>query len=413
MGQAVAGLRGSGDFASNERPEDFREMILFRRPNGSAPMLALMSKARKAQVADPTFHWWDEAVDIVRLQVNGALAAGDTTVIVDSGDPDTSAPTNVYGTAKHLTPGTILQVEKTTETAAYDNELLLVESVQSDTQFTVKRGFAGTSAGVIADDTFLTAIGSAYGEGTAAPQATSRNPVEYSNHCQIFKTSYALTGTTVAITNLRTGDALRNDKMRRSRDHSISIEQAIMWGVKSSGTDTNGKPIRTTQGLRSFIPAANTKIFSTAVTYASLMDAINPAFDYESDAGDQRIVFAGNTAINELNKIISKETGVNINYSPKITVYGMRLVELMFPQGTIFLRSHPLMNRHGLYKKSAFGIDFSSIRWRHTKGRDTHFQDNIQAKDEDQKRGQWFTEGGLEVIYAGLTNFYLGNISAT
>src|SRR5690606_5231798 len=152
MGQAVAGLRGSGDFASNERPEDFREMILFRRPNGSPPMLALMSKARKAQVADPTFHWWDEAVDNVRLQVKGALAAGDTTVIVDSGDPDTSAPTNVYGTAKHLTPGTILQVEKTTETAAYDNELLLVESVQSDTQFTIKRGFAGTSPGVRSEE---------------------------------------------------------------------------------------------------------------------------------------------------------------------------------------------------------------------------------------------------------------------
>ena len=47
------------------------------------------------------------------------------------------------------------------------------------------------------------------------------------------------------------------------------------------------------------------------------------------------------------------------------------------------------------------------------KARDTKFMDNIQAKDEDVRKGQWMTEGGLEVQGGGLTSAYLGNISAT
>ena len=45
---AVAGLRGTGDWGTDERPKNFRETILWRDPNGSAPLTALMSKMKKA-----------------------------------------------------------------------------------------------------------------------------------------------------------------------------------------------------------------------------------------------------------------------------------------------------------------------------------------------------------------------------
>ena len=47
----------------------------------------MSSKISKEVVSDPEFNWWDESVDILRLQVNGALVAADTTVVVDSTDP--------------------------------------------------------------------------------------------------------------------------------------------------------------------------------------------------------------------------------------------------------------------------------------------------------------------------------------
>ncbi|KKL16903.1 hypothetical protein LCGC14_2490890, partial [marine sediment metagenome] len=62
---AVAGLRGTGDWGSDERPKNFREMILWRNPNGTSPIFALMSRVQKESVNDPEFSWWDEPNDIV------------------------------------------------------------------------------------------------------------------------------------------------------------------------------------------------------------------------------------------------------------------------------------------------------------------------------------------------------------
>ena len=54
---AVMGLRGTGDWGTDERPKNFREMILWRDPNGSAPLTALMAKMGKETTDDPEFSW--------------------------------------------------------------------------------------------------------------------------------------------------------------------------------------------------------------------------------------------------------------------------------------------------------------------------------------------------------------------
>ena len=408
---AIAGLRGSGDFSTDERPKDFREMIMWRSQRGVAPLTALMSRAKKSKVADPEFSWWDEAQAIVRLQVNGALAAADTLVTVDSPDPTDTNADRVYGTATNLVPGDLLLVEKATETTTYDNEIIEVVQVLSATQFIVKRGQAGSSAGSIANDVFLLRIGSAFAEGTAEPKSASRNPVKFYNYCQIFKTAYELTGTTMAISNLRTGDALANDKKRRMWDHATNLEHALIFGRRSETVGENGKPKRTTAGIRALLPSSRVKIYSAAVTAFDLLDDLYKMFDYETGAGDERIGFCGNGALNELQKIVMASG--DLTWGNVVNAYGFDFQELRLPQGRIFFRTHPLFNQHSLYTKSILCVDFDALRWRHTAGRDTHPQDNLQNKGEDVRRGQWFTEGGLELNYAGLTCQYLGNISAT
>ena len=142
---AVAGLRGTGDWGTDERPKSFREMILWRNPNGTAPMYALMGKMADEPVDDPEFAWWDEPNDLVRLQLNDATAmnSSDTTVIVDSADP--SATTDVaWGNATHLKPGDLLLVEDPTEPADQVAEIVRVATVVSATEFTITRGACGT-----------------------------------------------------------------------------------------------------------------------------------------------------------------------------------------------------------------------------------------------------------------------------
>ena len=410
---AVAGLRGTGNWSTDERPKNFREGILWMNPNGSAPLFALTSKVKKRTVDDPEFNWWDEPNNIYRLQVNGALASGDTTVMVDTNDPAATTLGAAWGTAQHLKPGDLLMVEPAADNATFNPEVIEVVSVSSDTTFSVKRGRAGTSAGTISNDAWLLLIGSAYAEGTAAPVATSRNPVKYYNYTQIFKDSYELTGTADEA-NSRTGSAWSNDKKRKMFDHALKIEMSMLFGQRHETTGDNGKPLRFMGGLRSMIPAETTTVFGGAVTVSSFLDAVYKVFNWDSPAGDERIAFCGNIALNELNKVIQTNTNTEINFGGVIKTYGMNFREYILPQGRLLMRTHPLLNRHPtLYGKSMWIIDFGSLKYVAMRNRDTKTRDDVQLKDEDVRRGFIQTECSLEVERGGLTCGYLGNISAT
>ena len=420
----VAGLRGTGDWGTDERPKNFRESILWMQPNGDMPLLGLSTKSmgKKMTTDDPEFSWWNETQDIIRLQVSAEAAAGDTLITVDSSDPTAQDIKQNYGVATNLRPGDILMVEPTTDTAADTAERVLVTAVHGPTQFSVERGFMGTTAATIADDAFLLHVGSAFAEGTSTPEATTRNPVKFTNYTQIFKTTYEITGTAEQ-TYIRTGDPVTNDKKRRSYDHGKALEWAMMFGKKSETIGSNGKPLRTMDGLRAFIPNANSTIladswglYKSAAPGNNLLDAMSPVFDYSSPAGDTRIGLCGNGTLNAINKAIAESSGssgVQIYWGAKEKYWGMNFRELIFPQGRIMLKTHPLMSRHALYTNSMWLLDFSSIKYVPMKGRDTKSKDNVQTDEEDVRRGFWQTEASLCVDYAGQTQGYIGGFGST
>jgi hypothetical protein len=407
---AVAGLRGTGDWGTDERPKNFRELIMFRNPNGSAPIFALTSKIAEEAVNDPEFAWWDEPNDLIRLQVNGGLNSTATALVVNSPDPDATDPGLLYGLATHLKPGDLLLVEPVlgAEVAAsWQAEIVQVTAVASATALTISRGAAGSTAAAIANAGFLTKIGSAYAEGTASPNAVSRNPIKYSNLCQIFKTSYEVTGTADE-TYARTGNVRANDKKRKIFDHARDIELSILLGQKFETTGANGKPLRFMGGLRDFIPPSNTTAFGANVTLDQYLAAVAPCFNFDTPAGDERILFCGNGYANTLNLLAN--AGGNIQFGETIKAYGMELREFILPQGRLLIRRHPLMSRHPFYTYSAFGVDFASLKYRYL--RDTRSEDEIQANDSDTHKGQWLSEISIEVQRGGLTQFYHGNFAS-
>lgn len=409
---AVAGLRGTGDWGTDERPKSFRGNVLRFNPNGTSPIFALTSKAKKRTVDDPEFNWWAEGNAQVRLQVNGALGSGDTLVTVDTLDPTSTTLGANYGTATNLKNGDILLVEPATDNATFNHELLEVDNVLSDTQFTVRRGAGGTTAATIADNLFLLLIGSAYAEGTAAPRPTARNPIKFSNYTQIFKDTYELTGTANE-TNTRTGNNWSEDKKRKMWEHSSKIEWSILFGRAAETTGDNGKPKRFMGGIRSFIPASNVTVFGAAVTANSFADAIAPIFDYDTGAGDTRIAFGGAQAVLELGKVMNANTQIHIEATENVKVYGIDFQKFVLPMGTLLFKIHPLMSKNGLYRKSMFILDFDAISYVAMRNRDTKAKDDVQNDDEDVRRGFVQTECSIEVDYGGLTMAYLGNISAT
>lgn len=392
---AFAGLRGTGDWGVDERPKNFREMILWRNPNGSAPLTALMSKMKTEKTDDPEFAWWEEEQNAINVVIDGISLAADGDIELVSG-------------GLLLVPGDLLLISKT-EIAGYDNEIMEVTAVTDDTNIVCTRGAAGTTAADTVDLDYATKIGNVYSEGSNSPDVSNVNPVKLLNFTQIFKTAYELTGT-VQVTRARTGDPLKNDKKRKMFQHSAALEFAWLFGKAFEATGSNGKPKRYTGGLREFIQT-NAKVYTAAATEDTFLDDIYKVFDYDAgNAGNERLIFAGNGFLNSLNKIARDSASSRINFDGTVKTYGMELQKWVLPQGTVMVRTHPLMNTHPIYTDSAFVIDPSAIVYRPL--RDTKPQDNIQAPDADTRKGQWMTEAGIEVRHEK-TMAYLGNFSDT
>lgn len=388
---SIAGLRGTLDWGTDERPKNFRELILWRNANGSAPLTALMARMKSESVNDPEFAWWEEELNPIRVQMDSTGASATSTAFgLTSGGLD-------------LVAGDILLVEKT-EVATYDNELAEVSVVTNDTTLVCKRGAAGTTGAATGADAWLTKVGNTYEEGSNSPDTSTRNPSKLTNYCQIFKTAYSITETAKG-TFARTGDPLKNDKKRKMFDHSVALEFAWMFGVPYE--DTSGtKPKRFTGGLRNFI-TTNSKVYTTTPTEDQFLTDTYKVFDYNAgSAGNERIVLAGNGFLNSLNKLARNSSSTRINFDGSLKAYGMQLQRWILPQGTLYVRTHPLMNTHTVYTNSAFIIDPSAMVYRYM--RDTKMQDNIQANDADQQKGQWLTEAGLEIRHEK-TMAYLGN----
>lgn len=384
---AVAGLRGTGDWATDERPKNFREMILWRNPNGQTPLTALLSKMKSESTSDPEYAWYEEELNALRLTVNftTGYSTTDTSIVVTSNVTD----------ATDVVAGDIFLVEKAL-TTAYNHEIIVASANGSAGTVAFTRASSGTSAAPIANGTFLTKIGNVFAEGTGAPSASTRNPTKMYNLCQIFKTTYDITNT-AKNTRTRTGDPIKNDKKRKMFDHSVAMELAFIFGKRYETTGSNGKPLRFTGGLlwalSQYAPTMITA-FTTTPTETTFTDAVYKVFDYNSGAGDERVVFAGNGFLNSLNKLAASQTRTRVNFDGLIDVYGMKLQRWVLPQGTIYVKSHPLFNTHSRFTNDAVIIDPSSLKYRHM--RDTTFKDNIQANDADETKGQWLTEAGLE-----------------
>lgn len=400
---AIAGLRGTGDLGTDERPKNFREMILWRQPNGMAPLTALLARMSAESTDDPEFSWWEEELKQMRLQIafNTGFSTTDTSLTI-------STASGQDGT--DLVPGDLLLVEKVATSGAYTNEIVVVSSVTSSSVIVVARAYSGSTAAPIANNTYLTKIGNTFAEGTRSPSVSTRNPTKFYNYCQIFKTAYEQTKTTTK-TKFRTGDPLKNDKKRKMFDHSVAMELAFLFGRRNETVGANGKPQRMTGGLLHQLSLANASsiyAFATTANPNLLLDVVSPVWDFQSEAGNERIAFCGNGALNTLNKVAAASTGTRINFDGYVTVYGMKLMRWVFPQGEIYLKTHPLFNTHGRFTNDMFILDPSILKYRHL--RDTSFQDNIQENDADTVKGQWLSEVGLELHHAR-TCMWLSNLT--
>lgn len=395
---AILGLRGSGDFTTDERPKNFRETILWRYPNGQAPLTALMAKMASESVDDAEYNWWEEELTALRLTL--AAQVGNTTTA------NTLSLGSTGSDAYSFVTGDILMVETPTLDPNNAEYMVVASDPTSTGTITVTRAALGTTVSTVITSAFLVKIGNAFREGTTSPSASGRQPTKLYNYTQIFKTAYEITRTGKQ-TATRTGDPLKNERKRKMHDHAVAMELAFLFGKRLETTTgaSSGRPIRYTGGLRSFL-STNVTAFAATATENGLMSFLDGVFSYNSSAGNERLLLCGSSFARSLGNLCKAQ--MQLQTGEVVKVYGMDMQKVVLPLGTLYIKSHPLMNVVAGLAKSAFIIDPSGIKYRHMQ--DTKHEDNIQANDADETKGQWLTEAGIEVHHEKtmgfIQNFY-------
>lgn len=393
---SIQGLRDTMNFATNERPENWRQMINYLYPNGKTPLTALTGAMKDSSTDDPVFHWWDKALDDRRFDLHatsGDLAAS----AAGSIETLTLAAGN---NAITLVKNDILLVEQT------DEQMLVYSDPTSNTSIIVVRGANGTTpAAVDANgagiNPNLTVIGSAFEEGSLAPTGSNYNPVERYNYTGIFRRTLQITRT-ASKTKLRTVQALKEARRECLEYISVDMERNFFLGIRSSGF-RNGKPVRTSAGVYNQLDAANVYTFPSGIVD---MDRLEERMELIFRVGsNEKVAMCGNKALSAINTAIRKNSAYQWRTGEK--EFGMDVTRLVCPHGTIVFKTHPLFTQQSGGTTSgvkyfgmnttAFIMDMDEIEYRYLKESDLDYQGDLQAKGEDALKAGYIAECGLEV----------------
>jgi len=420
------GMRGNGNWVTNQRPENWREMILRLYPNGSAPLTAMLSMLGSEATDDPVFHWWtknlpDQGGDVSGVYTDAALSSAATTAGFAEG-------TTLYfkvaeAVADEFHEGHTAMAQKGSDhNYSYIGLVTDVVKNGASSYLAVKLREASSTTYPITSTDTIDVAGNSNPEGAPMPSALSYDPVEYYNYTQIFRTSLAITDT-ARQTRLRTDEAYQEAKREALEIHAMEMERAFLFGARFSGTGSNGKPQRETYGLRKFIldhAADNVDNYQTSVGYGSVgwtaaaggEKWLNEQLEIIFRKGsNEKIGLIGNQGLLAINRLAQTSADVNIN--PMTVAYGMRVLEWITPFGTLYLKTHPLFSHRPALRRDLLVLEPSNLRYRYVRNRDTRFisdpRDNRNTNNsKDGTEEEFITEAGLEVHHPDTMGYLSG-----
>jgi len=422
---AFMGMRGNGDWADNQRPENWREAILHEFPNGDAPITAITSMMQSESTDDPIFHWWTKRLP----SQSGAV----TSIYIDVG----LGTEYVYAThqATHGIVGAVVYAKVALALAKEfrvghqavlrDDDRFDVDVVgkvvgvnynAANSYIAIKLQEIDDNSGTSSSYNLATCdriinCGDINPAGGAIPRAVAYDPVGYENYCGISRVPLEMTRTAQK-TRLRTGDQVKEAKREALELYSIMNERKLIWSVRTAGTGANGKPEYTPDGILSFIRRSATTSYSASSTDASMNDfRLNTSYsgqkwlDGGEDWFDACLEYLGTYAPSEVTGYcgagaltgitkLGKYTG-NIQMDPGPNdAYGMKFSTWVNPHVTIHLKKHPLMARESSTKYSMLLLAPKNIKWRILD--DTQFLENRGPRGVDASISEYLSEMGPE-----------------
>lgn len=418
------GMRGTDDFVTNERPENWREGILRLFPNGDAPLTALTALMPTRSVDDPHFHWWTQSLTTQRLAITDVYVNAALSSAYASGG--TAGQTLYFKTADTtgidmFRAGHVVLL-RYSEDWQVDTRGLVTNVVKNgaSSYIAVRLLEADSNAGSydLSDCDTALIIGNANPQGANRPVSIVQRPTEFGNYTQIFRNSLDLSRTAMK-TRVRTEPAYQKAKTDTLEQHSIEQEKAYLWGYPTTITGDNGKPETFTGGIIYNIQtyaSGNVDDYRLNTDYTGqtwlqggeewLDSYFEQIFRYGNS--DERMCFAGSGAILGINRLIKYKSQYTITL--REMAYGIKVMEWVTPFGVIYMKRHPLFSYEATNRNQMLIFEPANLGYVYID--DTFFMPDIMygkggGTGKDGKEEEFLTEAGLEHFHpetCGLLN---------
>jgi hypothetical protein len=401
----MLGMRGSGDWVTNQAPESYREGILYEYPNGTAPLTAILSMLKSERETNNTFHWWTKSL----ASQGGAVTLTYTDAAMSSAYASGgTAGSYLYvkvaaAVANEVRAGHQVLLRDASNLDVDVNALVTSVIINgASSQIAVKLLEADDNSGSndLSDCDTILIVGNMNADGAAMPDAIAYDPTEWTNYIQTFRTPVDMSRI-AAKNKLRTGDQIKEAKREALELHSIEIEKALLYGIGTSGTGANGKPIYSTTGLIAATKAGGVNAnYTTDADYSGdawltsgelwLDKILEQIFRYGTG---EKMAFVGSGTLLAINQLAKQ--GGQIQLQPTTVAYGLKVWEWITPFGSIYMKTHPLFSLYAASRYSMVIFEPASLTYKYID--DTHYVDRKASTTNDVEIfGEFMTDCGLE-----------------
>lgn len=354
------GIFNTSGFPTDFAAKSFAAAITRLMPNGQAPLFGMTSMLPEETALQVEHGFFTKTMIFPSMNLDAAVADGVANVFT-------------VASTTNLVPGMLMRAEST-------KEIVLINQILSPTSVQVQRGVGTTAAAAIADDVNFYQVGNAFEEGSVRPNALQITPVRITNLTQIFRNTWALTGTAQATQVIAGESTVAENRQDCAAFHAADMEKALFFAEKSQGT-RNGQPFRTMDGLIPIISnlanypasyaATNVTAAGATTNYTQLENALDPVFNQVTDpkVGNERVLFVGSQARKVLNNI----GRLNGTYQlmDGQSSYGLQFSSFKIARGMFRMIEHPLFNSNTDWAKYAVAVDLSTFRVAYLNGRKT------------------------------------------
>jgi Family of unknown function (DUF5309) len=357
----VTGAQTTTSILSNQLAIDIGKRISLLEPN-IQPLTILSREAQTETTVATKFKWVEDEAK-ARFDTTSAAATSATVEI----------PV-VHGTF-------FQQWDQVLNTRT--GEQFRVDSVAGNT-LTVTRGLGSTATAMLESDE-LYIIGTAQPENDTSKVARSKTPSLVENNTQIFRTPFEISGTAENVGYMVMPKEWDRLQQNAGIEHAKDIELTLITGRKSATTPGSTED-RTTGGVLSFITSNQTDAGGT-LSEAEFNAFMLQVMRYGSD---DKLGICSGVGISALNKFpASKQITKNDE-----STYGMNVTQYTSPFGTLKVVYHRLLEgqKYGGY---IITVDMQEVAWRPLTNRDTKLLPNRQPNDQDGRKDELLTEGGL------------------